>query len=397
MALINQPWCARVDIEIRPLWSLHSAIQSCGWDNRTLMVIQLSLLDRYVGKEILAAFLTVMLIMVVMVMSTEAVHLLSWVANGRISSTALLPLLGNGVLNYSVMMMPLSLLLGIMLAYGRLYQDSEMTAMQAAGIGPASCYRPLLLVLLPCTLLLLLLNLYAVPHIAQQRDSIVNAEKNRAELSTLSAGRFNPARNGNSIFFLESQSADRKHMQNVFQRQEIDNVEHVDIAMTAENHIEAGRSYLLLKDGWHYIGTAGSYDYRTIKYGEYGVYMPHPDPVAGSSSLEALSSLSLWQSNDLEQQAELQWRITVPVAMFILCLMALPLSYTTPRSGRYARLALAILFYLVYANLLGVGVAWIIQQRVPLWVGTWWVHIVALLVLLLLAWRRDYFPRLSAR
>ncbi|MCW8831221.1 MAG: LptF/LptG family permease, partial [Gammaproteobacteria bacterium] len=117
---------------------------------------------------------------------------------------------------------------------------------------------------------------------------------------------------------------------------------------------------------------------------EYGVYIPGSRDAAATLSVKALPSAQLWQSNLPRHQAELQWRLTVPVATLIIAMLALPLSQTTPRSGRYANLAWAILLYLVYSNLLSLGKNWIIKERVPVWVGTWWVHIVALILLFVL-------------
>ena len=83
----------------------------------------------------------------------------------------------------------------------------------------------------------------------------------------------------------------------------------------------------------------------------------------------------------------------MPIAALISALIALPLSKTTPRSGRYSKTALAILVYLVYSNMLGVGKTWLMQGLVPFWVGTWWVHFVALALLGFLWFKDGYFSR----
>jgi lipopolysaccharide export system permease protein len=56
-----------------------------------------------------------------------------------------------------------------------------------------------------------------------------------------------------------------------------------------------------------------------------------------------------------------------------------PLSALRPREGRYARVAVAILFYFVYANLLSAAQVWIETGRLPPAAGTWWVHVIAAL------------------
>ncbi len=77
--------------------------------------------------------------------------------------------------------------------------------------------------------------------------------------------------------------------------------------------------------------------------------------------------------------------------------MALPLSHTDPRSGRYAKLALALILYLVYSNMLGIGKTWIVQEKVPIWVGTWWVHIIAIIFTAFLLKRSGYFVGLKSK
>jgi lipopolysaccharide export system permease protein len=44
----------------------------------------------------------------------------------------------------------------------------------------------------------------------------------------------------------------------------------------------------------------------------------------------------------------LQWRLSIPLMMFVVTLMAWPLSRTRPRQGRYSKLLPAVLLYLSY-------------------------------------------------
>lgn len=323
-----------------------------------------SIIDRYIGREIIVSWLSVLFVLLVVVASADAVHLLSWVAEGRIPVDTLFPLIINSLYEFSVMLLPLSLLLGVLLAFGRLYKDSEMTAVMSAGLGPKQWYRPLLLIAVPVCLLLFVLTLFVLPSVAEQRDQIMAEIKNRTELSTLFAGRFNQSKQGNAIFFLESQSEGGKVMDHVFHRSLRDGVSHVDIAKRARNQSsETGRSYIVMENGTHYEGEPGSGQYRITEYAEYGVYIPDSQSIDSNTSVKALSSKTLWNSDALLHKAELQWRITIPVAAFIIAMLALPLSRTTPRSGRYANLALAILLYLVYSNLLGMARTWVIKEK----------------------------------
>ena len=346
------------------------------------MKLPLKIIDRYISREIMLSWLAVLFVLVIVVMSADVVRLLAWLVEGRIPGDSVLPLMLNSFYEFLVMLVPLSLLLGVLLAFGRLYQDSEMTAIMSAGLGPWQWFRPLLLVAVPVSSAMLIMTLFVMPEVVKQRDGIMLDISNRAESSTLLAGRFNQSRKGDAIFFLESQSDDGKVMDHVFHSQSRNQDQHVDIAQRAINKKhQNGLEYLVMEDGVHYEGKPGTSDYSITDYKEYGLYVPGSEKVTNKTSLKAMSSKTLWGSTKPLHRAELQWRITIPLATLIIALLALPLSHTTPRSGRYANLALARLMYLVYSNLLGAGRTWILKETIPVWIGTWWVHILALILL----------------
>jgi len=61
------------------------------------------------------------------------------------------------------------------------------------------------------------------------------------------------------------------------------------------------------------------------------------------------------------------------------------MSRVSPRKGRYGGLAMAVLVFVVYFNLLATAKVWVEQGVIPVPVGVWWVHLlpVALAFLLL--------------
>lgn len=352
--------------------------------------MKLTIIDKYIAKELTTAFVSVLFVLLIIVVSTEVVHLLQWVTQGIIPLSALLSLLTYSIFEFGIILIPLSLLMGILLAFGRLYNDSEMAAIMSAGIGPLRWYRPLLLVAIPLTLSLLFLLMYVQPVISQNRALLRAEIRSQAEVDSLSVGQFNRASTGTGVLFLGSSNENSNEVESVFFQQQRDNKNHIDLAASTSSYLGVnGHRYMMMHDGTHYIGNAGEADFKIIKYKEYAIHIDKKT-VQPRKSVKSKSIEQLWSSSKLEDQAELQWRITIPIAMFIVVFMALPLSHTDPRSGRYAKLAIALILYLVYSNLLGVGKTWIVQEKVPLWVGTWWVHIVAIILTLVLLKRSGY-------
>jgi lipopolysaccharide export system permease protein len=120
--------------------------------------------------------------------------------------------------------------------------------------------------------------------------------------------------------------------------------------------------------------------YRTIEFAEHGIPIDVPTPDLHSDDLELMATADLIGSSDMERRAELHWRLSQPVSVLVLTLLVVPLSRTDPRRGRYGKLVFAVLIYLVYSNLMGSARIMMTQSTVPVWLGTWWVH--GLLVLL---------------
>jgi lipopolysaccharide export system permease protein len=59
-----------------------------------------------------------------------------------------------------------------------------------------------------------------------------------------------------------------------------------------------------------------------------------------------------------------------------------PLSRLRPRQGRFARVWLAVLIYLLYSNMISAGKVWIAHGTLPEYLGLWWVHATVVLLVL---------------
>jgi lipopolysaccharide export system permease protein len=94
----------------------------------------------------------------------------------------------------------------------------------------------------------------------------------------------------------------------------------------------------------------------------------------------AKPTLELLRSSDVADRAELHWRVSFPLSLFVLGLLAVPLSRTSPREGRYARLGMALFIYLIYIDLLSIARLWMERGIVGDAVGLWWVHAIAALI-----------------
>jgi len=159
-----------------------------------------------------------------------------------------------------------------------------------------------------------------------------------------------------------------------------------------------GNRYLILDNGYRYDGNPGQADYRAIKYDEYGVLLPKPDVSDEVTDRDAMPTSSLLGSDDLRSRTELQWRLSLPLLVFIVTLMAVPLSRVNPRQGRFLKLLPAILLYMAYLTILIAARGALEKGKIPPALGLWWVHGIFLVIGLgLLYWEPLQLKRASRR
>jgi lipopolysaccharide export system permease protein len=100
-------------------------------------------------------------------------------------------------------------------------------------------------------------------------------------------------------------------------------------------------------------------------------------------NLEAQPTVSLLNSRDPNERAELQSRIAMPLMCAVLALLAVPLARLKPRQGRYARVWLAVVIFFLYVNLISVGKVWIARGTIAEFLGLWWTHAAVVLLALM--------------
>jgi lipopolysaccharide export system permease protein len=85
--------------------------------------------------------------------------------------------------------------------------------------------------------------------------------------------------------------------------------------------------------------------------------------------------------------------MSLPIAVVLMGLFAIPLSFVNPRSGRSWNLAFAVLSYALYYNTLSIFQAYTAQGKIPGWLGLWPVHITMAVILVVLFYRQLYGVR----
>ncbi|MCY1400454.1 Lipopolysaccharide export system permease protein LptF [compost metagenome] len=360
---------------------------------------------RYLSREVLLTLSAVSAVLLVIIMSGRFIKYLAQAASGLLDPGSLFLIMGFRMPGFLQLILPLGLFLGILLSYGRMYLESEMTVLSATGM---SQQRLVWMTMFPATLVALIvawLSLSLAPQGANQFQLLLNRQDALTEFDTLEPGRFQSLRDGTRVTYTERMSDDRVNLGGVFISQKNISSNNKDrgisvlVAEKGRQEIRPdGNRYLILDNGYRYDGSPGQADYRAIKYDEYGVLLPKPEVSDEVTDRDAMPTRTLIGSDDIRMRAELQWRMSLPLLVFIVTLMAVPLSRVNPRQGRFLKLLPAILLYMAYLSILIAARGALDKGKIPAVFGLWWVHGIFLSIGLgLLYWEPLRLKRASRR
>lgn len=349
------------------------------------------ILRLYLVKEIGLAFVATLFVLLLIIVGNTFVRLLGRVSDGNLPTDVLGELVLLGSLSGAIQLVPIALLIGMLLAFGRLYQDHEMGALNAAGAGPLELYKAIFTLVIPLTLLLAALVIFLVPKVETINHSIKQEVKQRPESTGIPQGEFIHSKKGDKEFtlFIEKLDEGRVVMKHFFMNIRSDNSETTVLAEDAILFIDpnSGERLLQVNNGSRYDRATEDNAFTIFRFREHGIRIP-PIEVEDSIDLSRVSFLTLARSHKTEYKAEFHWRIAIILSAPIMALLAFPLSYSTPRQGRYGKLALGILLYAIYANLLIFGKSLLEQDKIPSILGLWWVHALFIALSLLMLWKQ---------
>ncbi|CAL7962783.1 lipopolysaccharide export system permease protein [Gammaproteobacteria bacterium] len=353
----------------------------------------MKIINQYLAREVYTAMLVVIVVLLVVFLSNQFVRFMHFAAVGNLPGHGVKILLLLQLPILLAVLLPVSLFLAILLAYGRLYADSEMTVFVACGISPLQLLKITFGFSAIVMLVVALLALWINPKVSTYSDRILSGAISKTALDMVKPNSFTPILKDKLIFYVSATSQNKEQFSQVFAAQQSDvndpmgkNRLSLVMAKSASQKVDqkTGDLYIILTDGYRYVGLPGQKDYEVMKYDEYAVRVPQ-DVGSGKVDASGTPTLQLWhERRNALAAAELQWRISLPLSALILTLLGTPLSKIRPRYGRYAKLVPAVLLYVTYANFLFLARAWMRSGVLSPTFGMWWVHGIMLIAAIVL-------------
>ncbi|WP_025732308.1 LPS export ABC transporter permease LptF [Carnimonas nigrificans] len=337
---------------------------------------------RYLMREIMITMIAVAAVLLLVITGSRFIRYIASAAAGELP----VGLVGNLMLfhfpGFIQLILPLAFFLGFLLAYSQLYLNSEMTVLQACGFSPARLLR---IALWPGVLTAIAVGLCALwlnPAASKATAQMLDQQKSQLDFSILTPGRFQPIGSGRTAY-IGSINREHTEMHHVFISEEragrptVLTRANLGVQYTDPN---TGDRYLMLRDGFRQSIAPGNKVADEMKFASYAFLLRTADTRADFDSVTMQSSGQLWREGGDEALGELQFRLSLPLMIPVLALLAMSLSKVNPRHGRFAKLLPAIVLHVIYlSTLIAVSNA-VKEGQMPAWIGVWPVHALFLLI-----------------
>lgn len=343
---------------------------------------------RYLSRQLFASTMAVAFVLVLVLVFGRFIKYLADAAEGKLEASALFALLAFRLPGFLELILPLALFLGVLLSYGRMYVDSEMTVLRACGLSNTQLLRLTLVPALSMVLVVGSFSLFLSPWGFAKVQQVMAEQRARPQIDMLTAGRFykRSGADRETVTYAEGLVDKRTLLENVFiaefplgRAQESTRPNVVRAASGRRVQDEEGNQFLELRDGFRYEGVPGQANFHVVAFETYRLRIDTSVP-RNEQQLRGSPLEELVRRRDSAAIAELQWRVSLPFMCLVAILLAVPLARVEPRQGRFLKLLPSALLFLVYLALL-VGVRqWVERGVLPAALGPWWVHLSFALV-----------------
>jgi lipopolysaccharide export system permease protein len=354
----------------------------------------MSILRRSLMREMLLNGAAALLVLISITATTLLIRAVGRAAVGKWANEAMLPLLGFGVLNALPALISIAVFVGILMTLVRSFRDSEMIVWFSSGLSPLELLRPALLFAAPAVVAIAVCSLAIGPWATHKREEYQRWLASQDEASLIAPGMFAESKRQDRVYFVEAMQETGNVVRNVFMQTMENGRLGIVVATKGYRHeTENGDRYLVLEQGRRYEGVPGRPDFRMVEFERYWTRIESYATDLRNLRPSTRNTGELLRNPSPENMAEWALRLGYPISALVLAMMAIPLSFVSPRAGRSFNLLLALLVYATYNNLLGLSQAWVGQEKLSLVTAMLAVHgLMAVILVVLFYWRLRVRP-----
>ena len=341
------------------------------------------LIDRYICRQVFSHALLGLGIFSFVFFVPQLVRLMDLVVRHPGSWTTIASLFLSTLPGVLVFTLPIAVLVGVLIALGRLSADSELVAMSALGLGRRRLLVPVGILALGATLLTLVMTLWLGP-LSVRTFRTIEDRLRAGQASYQVAPRVFDERFPRMVLYVNDIDSASTRWKGVFLAGTDKDISRLTLAEEAiviadrregklELHLRNGSVHEFApNDPSHYsLSAFGQRDLPVeVKSGEI-------DRVA-EPGVPGRATSVLWRERHTQREAsvELQRRLAFPCACIAFALLAMPLGSRPRRGGRAAGFLITLLMVTCYYLMFTIGANLARQGAIPVWTGIWSANLI---------------------
>jgi lipopolysaccharide export system permease protein len=339
----------------------------------------------YVLKEILPIFIIGLMTFTIILLMDKILKLIELIVNrgGSLSDVLMLFLFISP--SFLVITIPVAVLLGTLLTFGRLSSDSEITAFKASGMSLYQLFLPISVFALATFLLTSLLVFYGLPWGNRGfKATLYRLAQSKADIE-IKERVFNDAFSG-LVVYVDRVPLQGNHMEGILiydQREKGKSNTILAREGFIINHPESQEIILRLRDGDIHRFELEAHTFQKIKFDTYDLKLELAKTFAAIERKFKDREMSI---DDLQKKmeevektgkdttsykVELHKRYAIPFTCIVFALIGVPLGIQPHRSGRSYGFILSILILLAYYISLTASEILAVRKIIPAFLAGW--------------------------
>lgn len=348
--------------------------------------MRMRILDRYVIREIIPPFLIALLVFTFILIIPFIIELAEQMIAKGVPWATLLQLMGTLLPGVAALTIPMALLIGILVAMGRLSADREVVVMMACGVSPYRLLQPVLFLGVICWGVASWVMLEAMPNANQTFREISNQiVMDRAEGEVRPRVFFEDF--PNLVLYVNEVPIGGTGWNDVLAADSRDPAQQV-IFLAKRGRMVIDRNartiQMVLEDGTRHrtdLNNPNNYEVArfqsTILTLDPESVFPRKGPARGDRelSIEELSAkaeeMRAQGLSPHNQVMEIHKKFSIPVACFVFALLGLALGASSRKDGKLAAFVLGIGVIFAYYVVMYGGEALAKGHWMPAWLAMW--------------------------
>jgi lipopolysaccharide export system permease protein len=345
------------------------------------------IIDRHISWEIMRPFATGLGLLVLVFIGFSAARQLSAAAEGQLEMITAFKLISLNTLITLEILLPSAFFFSVLSAIGRLYRDSEMNALYAAGVSQARIIEAVFKLALVVALITGIISIQGRPWAFRTSYELESRAAAKFDLKQMATGEFVNMSGSDYIFIAEGLDLDQGVHLGVFLQKKHEEQQRTEIivaesaALPVLNPGQATQAEFF--NGYNYLLDDDQHQDITLEFKHMIIRLANEE-AQERYRRKAETTFKLSQSTEPKDIAEFQWRLTTPLATLLLALIAVPLGRSQPRESRFRNVIIAVGLYIALFSLTSVVRTAIEQERLAEIPGLWGAYAIQALLLVAL-------------